>query len=185
MKLLKQLQTSKTRKSQRGFGALEFGLVLLLVAILTIAAILFYRDNLRKSSVNSNIAHILSISGAARSVYGKTNQYVNVTTGIAVQSNIIPAVLRDGAATTATNTLGGAIALAPAGAANDMLQITWPSVPSNQCSDIVMGIEQEGRRVQVAGVDVKALDAAVNIGTVAAQCDSAPTVTIDLFIGRS
>lgn len=182
----RQFKQSTTR-FQRGISALEFGLVLLLIAILTVAAIIFYRDNLRKTSVNNNIAHLLATAGAARSVYGQTNQYANVTTAIAVRGNIIPSALRDGNAATATNSLGGAITVAPATltGANDTLQITWPNVPANQCSDIVMGIQAEGRRVQVAGADVKPTDGVVNIATVTTQCDSAATVAIDMFVGRS
>lgn len=173
---------------QRGFAALEFGLVLLVVAILIVAAVMFYRSNLRKTSVNNNVAQILATAGAARSNYGQQNQYANLTTAIAVQGNLIPADLRDGAAATATNSFGGAIVVAPAtltGATPDAVQLTWPSVTADQCSDIVMGIQAEGRRVAVAGTDVKPTDGAVNIATVTTQCDSAANVTIDLYVGKS
>ncbi len=182
---------SLLQRAQRGFLSLEAGLVLLVVALLVVAAVYGYRDNLRKTSVNNNITHILATAGAARSTFGQANQYANVTTAIAVSGNVIPASLRDGAAQTATNTFGGAITVAPialGGGAIDALQVTWPNVPSNQCSDIVMGVQAELRRVQVATTDVKALDAPVSIANTTTQCESAGAfgnVALDLFVGRS
>lgn len=179
---------SKSNRKMRGFLSLEAGLVLLVVAIMIVAAVIYYRDNLRKTSVNTNVSHILATASAGRSTFGQTNQYANVTTAVAVASNMIPPALRDGAAQTATNTFGGAITVAPAtltGAVADALQITWPNVPSNQCVDIVMGIQGEARRVQVAAVDVKAVDAPINLATATAQCDSANVVVIDMFVGRN
>jgi hypothetical protein len=58
---------------------LEAGLVLLVVAIMIVAAVVYYRDNLRKTSVNTNISHLLAIASSGRSTFGQTNQYANVT----------------------------------------------------------------------------------------------------------
>lgn len=173
---------------QRGFLSLEAGLVLLVVAIMIVAAVIYYRDNLRKTSVNTNISHLLATASAGRSTFGQTNQYANVTTAVAVASNMIPPALRDGTAQTATNTFGGAItvgAVALSGGAIDALQITWPNVPSNQCIDIVMGIYGEARQVQVAGADVKPLDGQISLANTTTQCASADNVTLDMFVGRN
>jgi Tfp pilus assembly protein PilE len=145
--------------NSRGFLSLEAGLVLLVVAIMIVAAVIYYRDNLRKTSVNTNISQLLATASAGRSTFGQTNQYANVTTATAVLSNT--------------------------GAVFDALQITWPNVPTNQCIDIVMGIEGEARQVQVAGADVKAVDSPINLANVTAQCASAQTVVIDMFVGRN
>lgn len=171
-----------------GFLSLEAGLVLLVVAIMIVAAVIYYRDNLRKTSVNTNISHLLAIASAGRSTFGQTNQYANVTTAVAVSSNMIPSALRDGTAQTATNTFGGAITVAPAtlsGAAPDALLITWPNIPSNQCIDIVMGIFGEARQVQVAGADVKPLDGQINLAATTTQCASADNLSLAMFVGRN
>lgn len=177
----------RSRQKQKGFSSVEMGLVLLVVALLVVAAVYMYRDNLRRTSVNNNMMHLTSISGALRSVYGQANQYANVTTAIAVSGAVVPKSLRNGTATTATNTFGGTIEIAPATltSANDAIQITWPNVASDQCQDIVMGVVSEMRKVQVAGSDVKPLDGQINLGTLTTQCDSSPNVTLNFFVGRS
>lgn len=179
---------SRSGRASRGFLSLEAGLVLLVVAIMIVAAVIYYRDNLRKTSVNTNISHLLATASAGRSTFGQTNQYANVSTAVAVSSNMIPPALRDGTAQTATNTFGGAINVEPAtlsGASPDALKITWPNVPSNQCIDIVMGIFGEARQVQVAGSDVKPLDGQINLANTTSQCASADNVTLDMFVGRN
>ena len=95
--------------------------------------------------------------------------------------------MRDGLATTATNSFGGAIRVVPATltGANDALNVAWPNVPKNQCSDIVLGIAGSARQIQVGGVAVKATDAPPNIATIETQCDAADAVTINMFVGRS
>lgn len=176
-----------THQKNKGFLSLEAGLVLILVGVLVVIAVINYRDNLRKTSVNTNVTQLISISGTLRSVYGTANQYANVTTAIAVSGNVIPQELRDGTSTSATNTFGGAIAIAPATLTgpSDSIQITWPKVAKNQCQDIAMGLVGEMRKVQVNGTDVKPLDGQVNIANLTTQCDSADTVTLNFFVGRS
>lgn len=174
------------KQLQKGFLSVEAGLVLLVVGLLVIFAVYTYRDNLRKTSVNNNIMTLTSISGSLRTVYGQANQYGNVTTAIAVSGGVIPKALRNGTATTATNTFGGAIEITPATltSSTDAIQITWPNVPSDQCQDIVMGVASEMRKVQVAGSDVKPLDGQINLGTLTSQCDSSPNITLNFFVGR-
>ena len=177
-----------SKRAVRGFLSLEAGLVLLVVAILTVVSIIGYRSHLRKTSVNTNVSHMIALSGAAQAKYGQANQYGSMTTAVAVSGNVIPAELRDGpGAATATNSFGGAIAVVPATltGANDAIRVTWPNVTSEQCSDIVMGIQASARLIQVAGADVKATDGLINIANTEAQCESAPTVAIDMFVGRS
>lgn len=174
-------------KLENGFLSLEAGLVLLVVALAIVSAVMFYRDNLRKTSINTNVNQILATAGAARSVFGQANQYGQVTTAIAVSSNIIPSTLRNGNSQTATNNFGGEISVVPTNLSgtSDGLKITWPNVPSNQCIEIVMGVHAELRKLQVAGTDIKPLDSNLNIANTSSQCESSGHVALDLFVGRS
>ena len=174
-------------KFENGFLSLEAGLVLLVVALAIVSAVMFYRDNIRKTSINTNVNQILATAGAARSVFGQANQYGQVTTAIAVSSNIIPSALRNGSTQTATNNFGGEISVAPANLSGtaDSLKITWPNVPSNQCIEIVMGVHAELRKLQVAGTDIKPLDSNLNIANTSSQCESSSHVALDLFVGRT
>ena len=172
---------------QQGFLSLEAGLVLLVVALAIVAAVIYYRDNLRKTSINTNVTQMLATAGAARSTFGQANRYVDVTTAIAVSANVIPSTLRMGTEQTATNGFGGAIEAAPAQltTANDALRIEWPNVPSGQCIEIAMGIQGELRRLDIAGTTVKPIDAPLNLATTTTACESAGTVAIAMFVGRT
>ena len=180
------------KKTSRGFLSVELGLVLLVVAVLIVGAVLFFTDNMRKTSVSSNVQLIQAISGAAKSTYGARNDYANVTTTIAVRSHTIPTEMRDGSATTASNPFGASVTVAPAtsgtGGANDVLNLIWGNVPADQCSDIVTSVASAMRRIEIAGTDVKTLDGTLNNANLTTQCESAGTsgnVSITFVIGRS
>lgn len=172
---------------QQGFLSLEAGLVLLVVALAIVSAVMYYRDNLRKTSINTNVNQILATAGAARSVFGQANQYGQVSTAIAVSANIIPSALRNGNTSTASNNFGGEISVSPVNLSgnSDGLKISWPNVPSNQCMEIVMGIQAEMRKLQISGSDIKPLDGSLNIANTSTQCESSSHVALDLFVGRT
>ena len=179
--------TIKKTTKPNGFLSLEAGLVLLVVALAIVSAVMYYRDNLRKTSVNSNVNQILAAAGAARSVFGQANQYAQVTTAIAVSANIIPSALRNGTTQSASNNFGGEISVSPANLSgtSDGLKISWPNVPSNQCIEIIMGVHAELRKLQVAGSDVKALDSPLSIANLSTQCEASSHLVLDLFVGRT
>lgn len=180
--------TRKFRK-QGGFTLPELFLTLVVVVILLGLGFIVFQKVNRMISVNDNLTQITTMAGAAQSTYGRTNQYGLVTTAVAVQGHVIPSELRDGTAATATNKFGGAVTVAPAtsgaGGANDMLAVTWPNVPSDQCSDIVSGVAGAMRRIAVNGTDVKTLDTAISPVLASTQCEAATNVTIVFYIGRS
>lgn len=178
------------KRRQRGFASVELGLVLLVVAILVVGAVTYYNSNLRKTSITTNVQQIQSIAGSAKATYGYQNLYGQVTTAVAVQGHLIPDSLRDGAAATATNNFGAAITVAPANGTgtNDMLQVTWGNVPSDQCSDIVLGVATSLRRISVGATVVKPLDGAISIGDLNTACEAntnTGNVALTFAIGRS
>lgn len=178
------------RKNRLGFISAELGLVLLVVALLTIGAVTMYSNNLRQASINQNISDIQTIASTSKSAYGVSNLYGSVTTAVAVRSHIVPTNLRDGTAATATNSFGSAITIAPANGTgtNDLLSLTWPNVPSNQCLEIVNGVSPSMRRITVGGTVVKALDSSLVVATTTTACEtntSDGVVSITFDIGRS
>lgn len=183
----RSFNTFKKTTKANGFLSLEAGLVLLVVALAIVSAVMYYRDNLRKTSVNNNVNQILATAGAARSVFGQANQYAQVTTAIAVSANIIPSALRNGTTQSASNNFGGEISVSPANLSgtSDGLKISWPNVPSNQCIEIIMGVHAELRKLQVAGNDVKALDSPLSIANLSTQCEASSHLVLDLFVGRT
>jgi hypothetical protein len=172
---------------ERGFMSIELGLVLLVVAIMIAAAVLFYRDTQRKNAINNNVADVVSISGNLVAKYGQLNRYGDVTTELAVKANVIPAHLRDVGADTASNRFGGVIALAPADitATNDAVAITWPNVPSAMCSDIVSGVQGEFRVITVDGTEVKADGDILDMTALEDACDTGAATELVFSVGRT
>lgn len=182
-----QSQNQIRNRKQRGFGAIEFGLVLLLIGALIAAAVLFYRDSQRKQSVNNNTSDIIFISGNLVSKYGQLNRYGDVTTELGVKSGVIPAHLRVPGTDTAQNRFGGLIELTPTTltSANDSVAITWPNVQSKQCSDIVTSVEGEFRVITVGGTQVKSDGNTLNIDGLESACDVDAPVELVFTVGRS
>ncbi len=146
-----------------------------------------YRPNLRKTAINTTTQQMLSVSSNLRAKYGQANKFGAITTSVAVRAGVIPEFLRDGTGTTATNPYGGAITLVPASlnGTNDSVQVTWPNVPKDQCSDIVTNIEREMRQVSVGSTVVKDGGGPMDIEALETACDAATAVTIDFWVGRS
>lgn len=177
----------RNHRNKRGFLSLELGLVLLVVAVMIVGSVLYYRDNLRKTSIQNTVQQVLTTSSNLRSKYGQANRYGVVTTDLAVRSGSIPDVLRDGTAGTATNAFGGAITVAPAtlNGANDSLEIVWPNIPSNQCSDVVSNADREMRQITVGSTMVKANNGQLDLVALETACGSASAIDLHFWIGRS
>jgi type II secretory pathway pseudopilin PulG len=178
------------RGKQAGFISVELGLSLLVVALIIIAAVLFYQDNVRKTSINTNVQYLQLIAGNAKTTYGARNEYGQVTTAVAVQGHVIPDSLRDGdAVATATNPFGSPITVTSATTAGagtpDVLDVAWGNVPRNQCAEIVTGVANVMRTITVNGTAVKPLDSPLNLALTTTQCEAAQNVTVTFRVGRS
>ncbi len=177
------------RKSiqQRGFFSVDLGLGLLIGSLLIGIAALAFSKNFRNTSLTANTQYIRTIASNAKASYGQRGVYGEVTTAMAVSSKLIPEELRDGQAVTATNPYGGVITVTPANGTgtNDLLVLSWPNVPSNQCNDLVTSVERDMRRITVNAVVVKPLDGVLNNATTATNCEAAATVPVVFSIGRS
>lgn len=181
------LNSRFSRNAQRGVTIIEAMIVLIIAAILATVAYKFFGRTSAKNDTTENISVLADIASNLQSQYGRQNQYASITTAIAVQSQVIPKDLRDGTANTATNSFGGAIALAPASLTgpNDAATLTWPNVTNDSCNGIVAGTQGLARRITVAGTVVKPTDGALDTAALAQRCDSAARVTIVYDIGRT
>lgn len=180
-----RLKAAKGLK-QKGFISIEMGLGLLVVAFLIAAAVMYYRENQRRNSVNNNHSEILSIAGTLVSKYGQLNRYGDVTTDLAVKAGVVPAHLRDPGADTAQNRFGGPIEIAPVDltGTNDGIALTWANVPANQCSDIVSASQGEFRVITVDGTEVKGDGAELEFDALEEACDAGAPVELVFTAGR-
>lgn len=179
------VRMASRRGTQGGMSMIELSVVLVVVALISAAVFFGLQSNTRRIETQDNIAALTEISAEIKKKFGRANQYGIMTTALAVQSRAVPEQLRL-TSTTAQNSYGGAITIAPATciAANDCGDITWPSIPQAQCMDVVIGSQAGARRITVGGVVVKALDAQLNIATLATQCEAANTADMVFTVGR-
>jgi hypothetical protein len=174
------------RMAQRGLSMLEISLVLIVIAIILVAVYIGFQQNQRRAEINENVANITQVISTAQARFGKTGGYAGLSTAIAVQTRLIPDNLRIAGGNTAQNSYGGLLAVAPVTCvtANDCLTLTWTRTPSSQCAEIVMAVVNSVRRVNVGAVDIKPLDGALVVATLAAQCDLTANVDLVFTIGR-
>lgn len=172
-------------KKQRGLTMVEAGVVLIIGGAILLGVLYAFQANNRRVSVTSNSNYITQISSDLKAKYGGPNQYANVTTALLVQGQLIPAELAS-SATTAQNAYGGNVTAAPVTltVANDAVTLTWGSVPSSECVDLVNNTAAAARRVTVGATIVKPTDGVLNTVTLGTACTAAATVNVLLDVGR-
>lgn len=188
---LKSLSPSRKHRPaparrQGGWTLVQTAIAMAIGAIAVgVAVAQFARIN-SAARVENHATDVRDIVAAAQGTFGSTNQYASVTTAVAVQANVFPRDRRITGTATAQSRYSGLWTLAPITlvATNDALRLTDPNVKGSDCVRIVQALEQQMRRITVAGTIVKALDAPVTVGTLATQCDSAENVIILWDFGR-
>lgn len=186
MSLSIKFQSKRARSKQRGMSMLS---TLLAVAIGGVFAYLIFtqfQDTTGKSRREASTQEITQIIANAQKLYGGANHYGQVTTAVAVKGGVIPERLRIPGTNTANNRYDGALTLAPVSitATDDSLALGYPAMNTSDCQDVILTVEKLMRGVTVGGVDVKANDAALNVGTLATQCDAGAPVTVGFRFGR-
>lgn len=181
-------QAAVARRLKRGVTMLELSIVLVIAGVIAGAVFLAFQSNARRVSVSDNVSQITTTAAELKKKFGLTNNYGNLTTALAVQSRAIPDELRIPGTNTAQNSYGGAITAVPATltSANDAAQLGWNNVKQTECIDVVIGVQDVARRIEVpAGTAVKPTDGQLNLATLATQCELAANTGIELFIGRN
>lgn len=171
-------------RGQQG-NALVYTLLGLVIAGIGLAVgVSQFSDGERSTSAQATISEVNTIIGNAKENYGGLN-YAGVTTAGAVSGRVIPESLHVTAAT-ANNKYSGAITLVDNSATvPGTAVLTYQNIPREACAKLVIGTQALAVQVQVAGVDVKALAAPVNVAALNAQCSSAAVVPVAWTIGRS
>lgn len=181
-------RTSKgVGRLQRGMSMIELSLVLIVLAIVLASVYWGFSQNQRRVEIAENVQVITEIVGNLQGKFGKTNTYSDITTPVAVKSEVIPGILKV-SANAAQNSYGGDIEIDPAKCVSttafDCATLKWPKVPKAQCAELVIGASRGARRVTVGGTPVKPLDQALIVSTLAEKCDDADASDIVFTIGR-
>lgn len=175
-----------SRNTQRGMSIMSVLLGLVISA--GVAAVIYdnYNDSQRKARIEAATSEIVTMVAQSQKTYGNANQYGAVTTAIAVTGGVVPDRLRVAGTSGAQNKYNGAITFAPATltTANDSLTLGYAGVDKADCQELVFGVEKLMRTLSVGATTVKADAAAIDMGILATQCDSAEKVDLSLTFGR-
>ena len=178
-----QTRSQAAKSNQRGVSILSVLLGLVVTGIFAVIMYDNFNDSRRKAKIEAASSEIATMIAAAQRSYGKTNQYPNITTALAVQGGVIPARLRNAGTTTANNTYAGAITFVP-GATADTAVLGYANVDRADCQDIVTSVEQLTVSITVGGTNVKAVGAPVNFAALTAACDATPFAALNFTFPR-
>lgn len=175
-------QTSKNAKRQRGITIVEVSIGLIIAAILAAAAYVAFENNNRRNAVKSNVNTLTEMGAELKTKFGRTNRYGQVNTEVAIQSSTVPPDLRDEGAVppTAANTYGGQILVLPTQVQtpNDAVQVVWDNVPTDQCVDLVVGVEPAVREIFIQNPATGGIAAAGGVSAI--KDESGPIVELDV-----
>ena len=187
-KSLRSRASKGVRRLQRGMSMIELSLVLIVLAIVLAGVYWGFSQNQRRVEIDENVQAITEIVGNLQGKFGKTNTYSQITTEVAVRSQVIPGILRVGTTIAAQNSYGGAIEVNPAKCMsdNDCVTLKWEKVPNAQCSELIIGASRGARMVEVGSEKVKPMDLPLKLELLAQKCDDAAATFKDLVftIGR-
>ena len=129
----------KHEHRQRGASLLEGIAYLGIAAIVVIGAVALMRGAFSNAQSNSLLQDVVSIRTNVRKLFMGQGGYTNVANGTLIAARGFPdGVTTNAAAATATNTWGGAIALAPANN-NSQFTISYAAVPQDVCVNALSG----------------------------------------------
>lgn len=181
----------RERKAQVGSVMLEVSLGLTLLALVGGAALWAYQANSRRNEIKENATLISETIGSAQRVFGRTNKYSEVSSAKLVKSGVVPTQLRDAGSDTAHNSYGGEIransvaAGACNGSASGCMQLTWGSVPADQCVDLATQASLTVRSLTVGSTLVKPFDGALDDTTLTSICDTDGPKDLVMVFGRT
>lgn len=146
------------RRQQRGITLIEVSIGLIIAAIIAAAAFIAFQNNQRRSEVRENVATITATLAEMQQKFGRTSNYLNLSTNIGLTSGTIEE----------TNSYNGLIGLcsgvagsldcdSPAEDADVTTNVgilTWANVPQDQCLDLVSSTMQGAATVLVGEVEV-------------------------------
>lgn len=159
---------------QRGFGMLEIGLALLVVAVAIVWAYEQYKGSRSDEKAQDEVADVTRFVSKTQEVYSVLPDYTGVTTLVLIGNNVFNARSVNAARTAVTNRYGGAVTGAPATlvTANDAVAFTSTGYDREGCGNIPNKVANGLRRIDINGTTVKADGANLDPNQVAAACQA-------------
>lgn len=171
---------------KKGFGLLEIGLALLVVAVLGIYSYGQYASAREETLAQSEVADMTSYWAKTQQRYANQSNYAGLTALALVQSNVFPKSMNLIANTSVQNKYNGALAAAPINLTGtlDGVKFTLSGYNKAGCTDVIPKVANGARRIIVNGAAVKPLDATLNIALLGGSCTDTNTNVLEFDIGR-
>lgn len=176
------VKSVKAKKNQKGFTLIEFSIVAAVIALLIYGIVQAGNTMFGGADTKKEKEHIQFISDNVKKMYEGTN-YNGLTNAIAQSAKVFPKEIVDNAYNHSWNAAVTVAVATVNGIADSGYAITYASVPSEACVDLVTGSQGRFDVINIAGTDVKTFGNQLNRGTTGTNCGSAATVDI-IFTGR-
>lgn len=172
--------------TQKGFGLLELGLALLVIAVLGIYAYGQYASAREETQAQSEVADITSYWAKSQERYANQRNYTGLTTVALIQSNVFPASMILVPSVSVINKYQGNVTAAASTltTADDGVDFTVSGYSTPGCSSVVPKVSNGARRITIGGTVVKPLDGQLDIAALGTQCSASPVGAVVYSIGR-
>jgi type II secretory pathway pseudopilin PulG len=172
--------------SQKGFGLLEIGLALLVVAVLGIYAYGQYADSRDETVSSAEVSDMTLYWAKTQQRYSSNPSYAGLTTAGLIGANVFPHSMDLVPGTSVVNKYQGTVAAAAVTltTAGDGVEFTMSGYPQNGCASVVPKVANGARKIDVNGTIVKPLDGALNVTGLGTACLASSANVIKFSIGR-
>lgn len=170
---------------QKGFGLLEIGLALLIVAGLGIVAYNAYSDTNLETKLQSEKADMTLVFANAQHKFINQGDYSNATTAVLISNGVFLKSMVSG--TSALNRFQGAITVQPATllTANDGLAFISPKYSAEACRSVPLQLSKGVRTIAINGTPVLSDGGAVDLAALGSACTAGgANNTITYTIGK-
>ncbi len=182
-------RTMYVPKSQAGVAILDLFMTLgVILVMMTIAVMVYNMSTSRVSSISST-QNMSALVDGTRNVFGKSGSFAGIDNQVIVNAGLVPKNMNTGTGAAITSQWNTPITIASDTliSADDSFTISVATVPKNECSTFVSGVESMFNRVSVGGAVVKDSSAGTLFDSVATAnaCGVQGGVTVDLTAGKA
>lgn len=180
-------QSGPTSLHQRGQIAIEYVIIIALVALALIGVIYFFTKGRNTNSVNNQASILTNIVADTQKLFQSQPDYSTLTGAVLINNNAIPSTMVSG-----TNIVSGwntPVTVAPGNlyGTNDAAIFTY-TVPQNVCSDFTSAVASSFPKITIAGTAVKDMTAgtALSVAALGTACAAAPAAgaAIAFYAGK-
>lgn len=176
--------------TERGISLINIAIILVVSALLTSAALLYYNRYTTKTRVQNEIQTITDLRANVVTYGARVGQFTaaNATLTALAGQNFFPPtnVSVSGGTTTVTNQWGGDLSVAVGKLVNDgdSLVFTSAGIPDAACTEIAGSLDNVAATIKVNATDTKAAGAKTSAATVTTACNKSDANSIIFTLAK-